>query len=97
MVASIKHNNLIPEGQWTELLQCRLRVLGVCKRIGRHAAVVANRCRRPMSRVGASNDWPKWVSRRDIALLEALSGLQAARMAAIRRGLPTMFITRVRL
>lgn len=26
-----------------------------------------------------------------------LSGLQAARMAAIRRGLPTMFITRVRL
>ena len=26
MVASIKHNNLIPEGQWTELLQCRLRV-----------------------------------------------------------------------
>lgn len=39
----------------------------------------------------------KWVSRRGISLLDALSGLQAARMAAIRRGLPTMFITRVRL
>ena len=81
----------------TRLAQMSELGLGCVQTIGRHAAVVANRCRRPMSRVGASNDWPKWVSRRDIALLEALSGLQAARMAAIRRGLPTMFITRVRL
>jgi hypothetical protein len=37
------------------------------------------------------------VSRGSIALLDALSDLQAARMAAIRLGLTTMFITRVRL
>ena len=74
----------------------QLRALVVCKRIGWHAAVVANHCRRPMfSR--RIDDRPKWVSRRGIALLDALFGLQAARMAAIRLGLPTMFITRVRL
>lgn len=72
-------------------------VLVVCKRIGRHAAVVAHHCGQPMLSRRIVQWRPKWVSRPGIALLDALSGLQEARMAAIRLGLPTMFITRVRL
>ena len=71
--------------------------LGCVQTVGRHAAVVVNHCRRPMFSRQIVQSRPKWVSRRGITLLDALSDLQAALMAAIRLGLPTMFITRVRL
>jgi len=70
-----------------------LRVLVVCKRIGWPAAAVANHCRRQMFSVGSSHDGQSGMRRG----FWTLSDVQAVRMAAIRLGLPTMFITRVRL